>query len=184
MPARFAFYPAQFWVHKNHLRLLEAFREVVGEIPDVGLVLTGKERDQYAPVMAAVDRLGLQGHVRHLGHVAQDDLPAIYQLASVLVMPSLFESISIPVYEAFMAGIPVAVSSIQAIPEQVGDAGLLFDPTSVASIRDAVLKILRDPEFARELGQRGRARMSAMTPARYGEQLQQLVTGLVQDARG
>ena len=43
-------------------------------------------------------------------------------------MPSLFESVSIPIYEAFQVGTPVAASNILAIPEQVGDAGLLFDP--------------------------------------------------------
>ena len=60
--------------------------------------------------------------------MGQDDLQAIYKLATALVMPSLFESVSIPIYEAFQAGIPVLASNILAIPEQVGDAGLLFDP--------------------------------------------------------
>ena len=47
LPDKFLFYPAQFWVHKNHLRLLEAFREVATEVPDLNLVLTGKKRDEY-----------------------------------------------------------------------------------------------------------------------------------------
>ena len=47
LPEKFLFYPAQFWVHKNHLRLLEAFREVAAEVPDLKLVLTGKKRDEY-----------------------------------------------------------------------------------------------------------------------------------------
>ena len=46
LPERFLFYPAQFWVHKNHLRLIEAFRQVVAEVPDLHLVLTGKKRDE------------------------------------------------------------------------------------------------------------------------------------------
>jgi glycosyltransferase involved in cell wall biosynthesis len=180
LPDRFLFYPAQFWVHKNHLRLVEAFGQVVREFPGLGLVLTGKQRDQYQHVMAAVDRLGLQKNVRHLGHVGLDDLQAVYQLATVLVMPSLFESVSIPIYEAFLANTPVAASDILAIPEQVGDAGLLFDPTSVTSIRDAIIAILGDPAAARQLAERGRERMLAMTSARYGEQLQQLLLGLEQ----
>jgi glycosyltransferase involved in cell wall biosynthesis len=178
LPEKFLFYPAQFWTHKNHLRLIEAFREVAAEVPDLKLVLTGKKRDQYEAVMNAVDTFGLKERVCHLGYVEQGDLHAIYRLATALVMPSLFESVSIPIYEAFQVGTPVAASRILAIPEQVGDAGLLFDPTSVASIKDAILGIVRDPEAARLLGKRGRDRMAAMTPERYGAQLQNLLLGL------
>ena len=178
LPGRFLFYPAQFWPHKNHMRLIEAFRGVVDDFPDIGLVLTGKKRDEHQAVMDAVARLGLTGKVHHLGYVEQSDLHAAYQLATALVMPSLFESVSIPIYEAFQVGTPVIASDVVAIPEQVGDAGLLFDPTSVASIRSAILKLLKDPELARKLGQNGRARMAAMTPERYGAMLQDVLQTL------
>ena len=178
LPERFLFYPAQFWAHKNHLRLIEAFRSVADQVPALTLVLTGKKRDEYQTVMDAIGRLGLNDRVLHLGYVAQDDLQAVYQLATALVMPSLFESVSIPVYEAFQVGTPVIASAIPAIPEQVGDAGRLFDPTSVASIRDAILDVLREPAAARERARRGRDRMLAMTPERYGGQLQDVLRGL------
>jgi glycosyltransferase involved in cell wall biosynthesis len=177
LPERYLFYPAQFWLHKNHMRLVEAFREVVREVPDLNLVLTGKKHDEYDTVMSAVDRFGLHNRVRHLGYVEQDDLRAIYKLATALVMPSLFESVSIPIFEAFEVGTPVAASNILAIPEQVGDAGLLFDPKSSDSIKQAVLKII-DPKTACELTKRGRERMSLMTLERYGAQLQDLLQQL------
>ncbi len=147
-------------------------------MPDLKLVLTGKKRDEYESVMGAVGKLGLNDHVIHLGYVAQEDLQAIYRLATALVMPSLFESVSIPIYEAFQVGTPVAASGILAMPEQVGDAGLLFDPMSVASIRQAILQIAGDPEAARLLGQKGKQKMQAMTPERYGAQLQDMLLGL------
>lgn len=178
LPDRFLFYPAQFWVHKNHLRLIEAFREVAREVPDVSLVLTGRKRDEYEIVMAAVNASGLSRRVHHLGYVEQHDLQAIYRLATALVMPSLFESVSIPIYEAFQVGTPVAASGILAIPDQVGDAGLLFDPTSVASITQAILKILGDPEAARRLGKKGQDRMLSMTPELFGAELQALLHDL------
>jgi glycosyltransferase involved in cell wall biosynthesis len=178
LPDNFLFYPAQFWTHKNHLRLLEAFREVVAEVPDLKLVLTGKKRDQYEAVTSAVNTFGLSERVLHLGYVEQKDLRAIYRLAKALVMPSLFESVSIPIYEAFQVGTPVAASGILAIPEQVGDAGLLFDPKSIASIKDAILGIVKNPEAARLLGKRGRDKMATMTPEHYGIQLQNLLLGL------
>jgi glycosyltransferase involved in cell wall biosynthesis len=183
LPENFLFYPAQFWPHKNHLRLIEAFREVVAEFPNLNLVLTGKsspkgKRDEYAAVMRAINDIGLSDRVCHLGYVEQHSLRAIYQLATALIMPSLFESVSIPIYEAFQVGTPVAASGILGIPEQVGEAGLLFDPTSVASIRGAILRIARDPEAARRLGKKGRDRMASMTPERYGGQLQSLLSAL------
>jgi glycosyltransferase involved in cell wall biosynthesis len=193
LPEKFLFYPAQFWAHKNHLRLVYAFREVAAEVPDVSLVLTGNPRpigharrpsgsigssDEFQAAMSAIGQFGLNERILHLGYVQQHDLLIIYRLATALVMPSLFESVSIPIYEAFQVGTPVVASGIAAIPEQVGDAGLLFDPTSVASIKQAILKILKDPELARLLGERGRDRMLTMTAERYGAELQKLLDEL------
>jgi glycosyltransferase involved in cell wall biosynthesis len=178
LPKKFLVYPAHYWTHKNHLRLIDAFRLVVNEVPDLKLVLTGKKIDDYQKVVNAIDKAQLNDHVCHLGFIERDDLQAVYQLATALVMPSLFESVSIPIYEAFQLGTPVAASNVLAIPEQVGDAGLLFDPTSVTSIANAILTIVRDGELARRLGKRGRDRMQAMTPERYGDQLQAVLDDL------
>jgi glycosyltransferase involved in cell wall biosynthesis len=178
LPEKFLFYPAHFWVHKNHLRLIEAFRQVVDEIPELNLVLTGKKRDGYEVVMDEINKYGLSRNVCHLGYVDQYDLKAIYKLSIALVMPSLFESVSIPIYEAFQVGTPVAASDILAIPEQVADAGLLFDPTSVESIKQAILELVRDPHAARLMGKKGQEKMLAMTPERYGAQLQALLREL------
>jgi glycosyltransferase involved in cell wall biosynthesis len=178
LPDRFLFYPAQFWPHKNHLRLIEAFRDVAIEVPDLKMVLTGKKGEGYESVMSAINNAGLNEKVFHFGYVEQSDLQAVYSLATALVMPSLFESVSIPIYEAFQVGTPVAAADILAVPEQVGDAGLLFDPKSVASIRQAILRLVRDPKAAQLLGRKGRDRMLAMTPERYGSQLHDLLQEL------
>jgi glycosyltransferase involved in cell wall biosynthesis len=175
LPDRFVFYPAQFWPHKNHLRLIAAFKQVVAKQPELKLVLTGKRRDDYEAVMRAIRDAGLEENVQHLGYIEQADLQAIYHLAIALVMPSLFESVSIPVYEAFQTATPVAASGILSLPEQVGDAGLLFDPLSAASIAESILQLVEDPERARMLGNRGREKMASMTPRRYCDQLQDLL---------
>lgn len=175
LPDDFLFYPAQFWPHKNHLRLFAAFKQVVAQQPDLKLILTGKERNGYGVVNRAIANAGLVGNIKHLGYVEQADLQAIYHLATALIMPSLFESVSIPIYEAFQAGTPVAVSNILSIPEQVGDAGLLFDPISVSSIADSMLKLVNDPELASQLGERGRKKMAVFTQQNYCKQLQDLL---------
>lgn len=180
LPNRFVFYPAQFWPHKNHRRLIDAFKQVVAREPELKLVLTGKKRDEYAAVMQAVEQAGLQNNVQHLGYIEQADLQAIYHLALALVMPSLFESVSIPIYEAFQAGTPVAASGILSMPEQVGEDGLLFDPFSSASIAESILKLADDPELATAFANKGKEKMALMTPQRYciqlGDLLQKLPT--------
>lgn len=175
LEGRFFFYPAQFWPHKNHLRLIQALRTVVASEPDLKLVLTGKPRDEYETVMQAVRQAGLGPNVLHLGYIEQADLQSIYHLAIALVMPSLFESVSIPVYEAFQAGTPVLASDLLAIPEQVGEAGLLFDPLSSQSIAARMLEISRDPGLARTLGARGREKMAAITAQSYCNQIEVLL---------
>jgi glycosyltransferase involved in cell wall biosynthesis len=104
----------------------------------------------------------------------------LYRLATALVMPTLFESVSIPIYEAFQAGLPVCASAVVALPEPIGDAGLLFDPLSVNSMADSMRTLLRDPVLRRELASRGKKRLALMTHDLYGAQLQGLAEELLQ----
>jgi len=97
----------------------------------------------------------------------------------MLVMPSLYESVSIPIFEAFQAGTPVAASAIFAIPEQVGDAAILFDPLSPDAIAGAVLSLANNAEKSAEYSHRGRMRMRNLTAERYASQLQLVLDALV-----
>jgi glycosyltransferase involved in cell wall biosynthesis len=179
LPAQYVFYPAQFWPHKNHRRLVEAFARIAPRHPDCALVLTGKQRDEYERVFARVNELGLQSRVRHIGYVEQSELAALYCGATVAAIPTLFESISIPIYEAFALGTPVCASNVVALPEQVGDAGLLFDPLSVDAIAASIERLLDDPELRRQLAQRGQRRVAAVTHEGYGRRLADIIDALV-----
>jgi glycosyltransferase involved in cell wall biosynthesis len=182
LPACYAFYPAQFWPHKNHHRLVEAFARVVRRHPECHLVLTGKQRDEFESVFRRVDELGLRGHVHHIGYVEQSDLAALYRGATLAVVPTLFESISIPVFEAFSIGTPVCASRVVALPEQIGDAGLLFDPRSPEDIADKICALLADPALRRDLVERGRRRMAAVTHDDYAARLRGLVDNIATGA--
>jgi glycosyltransferase involved in cell wall biosynthesis len=130
----FLLYPARPWRHKNHARLYEAFGAVRRERPDLRLVLTGG--GDFGAVPEGVD-------VR--GHVSQGELVSLLQRASALVFPSLYEGFGLPPLEAMACGCPVACSNAAALPETVGDAARLFDPTDPQAIADAVLEVLADP---------------------------------------
>lgn len=175
LPPQYFFYPAQFWPHKNHSRLVDAFKSIVDEFPEIHLVFTGKKRDEFERVFQKIANLGLTEKVLHTGYVDQEDLSGLYQGSYALVMPSLFESVSIPVYEAFQYGVAIACSNVVALPEQVGNAGLMFDPISVSSIADSLRHLLTEPSIRVKLTDEGYKKIMEMTHERYARQLDDLL---------
>jgi glycosyltransferase involved in cell wall biosynthesis len=131
----FLLYPANAWPHKNHARLFEAFAEVRRERPDLRLALTG----------VGHERLALPDGVESKGRVPLDELVALYRSAAAVVYPSLYEGFGIPCVEAMACGAPVAAANVASLPEVCGDAAVYLDPTSVASIADAIRRVLDDP---------------------------------------
>jgi glycosyltransferase involved in cell wall biosynthesis len=178
LPAQYLFYPAQFFPHKNHIRLVEAFALILKEFPDCRLLLTGQRKYDFTKVMSRVAELGIQDRVTHLGYVDTDMLAAVYLRATVVVVPTLFESISIPIYEAFRLGVPVCASNVVALPEQIGDAGVLFDPLSIEDMAGKISTVLGNAELQAELIQRGKNRVESLTPERYAAQLDIVVDNL------
>jgi len=155
LPEKYIFYPAQCWFHKNHIKLLEAFYIVSKEYDNVSLILTGSQQNNYKSVMDKVDELGLSKKVNHLGYIDYEDLPYLYKMSQMLVMPSLFESVSIPVYEAFALGVPVCCSNVVALPEQVGTGGLIFNPDDENDIASKILCYLNDEKLALDMSEVG-----------------------------
>jgi glycosyltransferase involved in cell wall biosynthesis len=158
---RFLFYPGVTWPHKNHSRLFEALaflRDTSGL--RLQLVCTGS-RDQrsWQALLASLRECALESQVKFRGHVPHDELRGLYRLATVMVLPSLFEANSLPIFEAWQEGTPVACSNATALPEQVGDAAMLFDPTDHMSIADAVAAIVSDPSLAAALRVKGSRRL-------------------------
>ena len=165
LSAPFAFYPAMGWEHKNHLRLLEALallRDRDGL--RVQLVCTVAPTGPFhARIRAACEELKLGGQVRFLGLVPREELRALYRLAQFVVVPTLFEAASGPVLEAWQDHAPVACSTATSLPEQAGDAALLFDPWSVESIAQAVLRMSAEEPLRADLVRKGDARLRVFT---------------------
>ena len=130
LSAPFAFYPAMGWEHKNHLRLLEALALLRDrEGLRVNLVCTVSPASPfYARIRGGCEELKLGDQVQFLGLVLREELRSLYRLAQFVVVPTLFEAASGPVFEAWQDRAPVACSTATSLPEQAGDAALLFDP--------------------------------------------------------
>jgi glycosyltransferase involved in cell wall biosynthesis len=128
--------------------------------------------------MALVEELSLSSRVKHLGQIDVSDLVAVYKLATLVVIPTLFESISIPMYEAFSLGVPVCASNVLALPEQAGDAAVLFDPMSPQDMADKITATLCDTSLRARLVQRGMERIGAMNIDNYAARLRRLLADL------
>jgi glycosyltransferase involved in cell wall biosynthesis len=160
----FAFYPAQTWPHKNHLRLVEAIAKLrEGRGLAVPLVCSGHRNAHYEVVRRRVVELGLDGQVKFIGFVTPVELAALYRLCRCVCIPTLFEAASGPLNEAFMAGAAAACSNVTSLPEQAGDAAVVFDPRRVEEIAAAVERLWTDESFRRVLSERGRARVGRFT---------------------
>lgn len=172
LPERYVFYPAQCWFHKNHIKLVEAFQRIVNDTDeDVSLILSGSQQDNYPKLVAKIEELGIGHRVKHLGYIDYEDIPYLYKMAKMLVMPTLFESVSIPIYEAFALGVPVCCSNVVALPEQVGDAALIFDPNDPADMAEKMLQLLRDESLAAELAVRGKQRVRSFDHKGYATKI-------------
>jgi len=157
----FILYPAISWPHKNHLTLIEALARLrdVSNLK-VQLVCTGSVHEPSWPALEArIRNLGLEDQVRFLGFLSETHLRILQRSAHAVVVPSLFEASSLPIYEAWMDGVPVASSNAAALPDQVQDAGLLFDPASVPEIAQAIETLMTDTTVRDRLQARGRQRL-------------------------
>ena len=160
LDAPFALYPSMTWEHKNHIHLLEALALLRDrDRLDVHLVCTGHQTSFWPRIEKRLLALGLQEQVKFLGMVSPEDLRALYRLAQFVVIPTLFEATSGPLFEAWQDGTPVTCSAATSLPEQAGDAALLFDPLSVQAIADAVGQMATNPTLREDLRQRGTRRL-------------------------
>jgi glycosyltransferase involved in cell wall biosynthesis len=161
LPNRFVFYPAQTWPHKNHFGLLAALRMLkVRDGLVVPLVCTGTKNAFYPEIQRRAVELGVDDQVQFLGFVETLELAALYQLATAEVVPTRFEAGSGPIWEAFAQGLPVACSNVTSLPEQVGDAALVFDPDDVEGLAAAIRALWCDPILRKTLIGRGLANIA------------------------
>ena len=161
--APFALYPASTHAHKNHLRLVEAVGDLRDRGSDIRVVCVGRETPHAHVIRRRIRNLRLGERVLLLGHVDDPTLRALYSLARCLVFPSLFEGWGLPVTEAFALGVPVACSAATSLPDLVGDAAVLFDPSDTDAVAAAIERVWTEPELRAALTRRGRERAALYT---------------------
>jgi glycosyltransferase involved in cell wall biosynthesis len=175
LPTRYIFYPAQFWLHKNHALLLLAFRELKSSGYEGSLVLTGAKAHDYVNIESKIIKYGLANAVINLGYVDQFYMPYVYHLSECVVVPTLFESISIPAFEAFSMGVPLCISNVCGLPEQVNGAAVLFDPKDVNQIVAAIKTSVNDHNVRTSCVNKGFEIINSYGVKQYGIDLYQIL---------
>ncbi|MGB5844903.1 MAG: glycosyltransferase family 1 protein, partial [Anaerolineales bacterium] len=102
--------------------------------------------------------LDLEDMVCFAGYVSQDDLPLVYNLASLFVYPTIYEGFGLPVLEAMACGVPVISTRIASLPEIIGDAGILIPVNDVDALFDAMIRVLGDQTLREEFIRYGQLR--------------------------
>lgn len=179
LPEKYLFYPAEFWPHKNHFRLIDAIARVRATCSDIHLILSGSLGKEYSRLRSHVEKLSLQDHVQFAGYLPEADIPEFYRRARALVFPTFFGPTNIPPLEAFALGCPVAASGIYGMPEQLGDAALLFDPCSEQEIADCIRRLWQDDYLCRRLSSNGRQRARLWGASQFGRAFDAVIEQLM-----
>jgi len=182
LPARYLFYPAQFWPHKNHLRIIRALgflrKERSLEIP---IVLCGSRSGElrsktFEEVLSVAEEFGIGKNVICTGFLPDEEMAAFYAGATALIMPTFHGPTNIPVLEAWAFGCPVLTSDLRGIREQAGEAAVLVDPRSIESIAEGIFRLWTDEQHRKDLAARGRERLALYTPQDFAQRLKEILS--------
>jgi glycosyltransferase involved in cell wall biosynthesis len=178
LPARFFLYSGAIYPPKNFTRLVQAYAKV-GPAAGISLVIAGGEnRFLSAHELKVPDALGLTAWVKWLGWVEPALLPPLYQMAEVLLLPSLFESYGMPIVEAMASGCAVLTANRFGTQEIAGDAALLVDPESVDDIAAGMYRLAHEPALRARLIAAGIERARPLTWTRCAEQTVQVLENI------
>src|SRR3989344_930681 len=159
LPEKFSLYVGDATWNKNLPRLIEAASKAKAPLAMVGKALIDKDIDIHNPWnedLVRIQELSEKDkNVFRLGFIPQEDLVALYNTATLFVMPSIYEGFGLPILEAMSCGCPVVASKGGSLPEVVGEAGRFVDPYDVESIANGIKEVFNDPSLQKELSQKG-----------------------------
>lgn len=146
-PNKFFFYPAQFWAHKNHIVILEAFKEFKKKYPDFKVVFTGGDKGNENYIKAKTIEMGLQSEILFLGFVTKESLNTFYKKCTSLIMASYFGPTNMPPIEAMNLGCPVICTDVDGHKEILEDAAIYFNALSWQSLLESMYTMVNDREY-------------------------------------
>ncbi len=162
---------------KNLMNLLIGMVSKKIKIP---LVVVGRSTGYQQRARSFIEENRLQ--IFFLHGIQDTELAVLYQMAKVMIYPSLFEGFGLPVAEAQASGCPVITSDTSSLPEAGGDAAIYIDPAKPEEIGQAIVTLLSDKNLRETMILKGKINAQRFTPENYAKQLKQLYNS-ISDAR-
>ncbi len=148
LPENYILFVGTFEPRKNILGLLQAYKLLREDLPDAPpIVLVGRRGWLFDETMQSMHDLNLGDRILWRENIEDTDLPAVYNLALVLVLPSFYEGFGFPALEAMACGTVPIVSNRSSLPEVVGEVGLQINPDDTLALKEAIKKALTDTEW-------------------------------------
>ena len=167
----FLLYPAVSHPHKRHIDAVAAIELLQSRHPQLRLIFTGRPGASDHDLRRTIEQRGLGDRVDVRGRVPAETLDQLLRQATAVVFPSVYEGFGNPILEAMSRNTPVIAANATAIPEVAGDAALLFQPGSPRSLAEAIDRLLRHPDLADDLRQRGLQRAAMFDSQTAGRAL-------------
>lgn len=155
--------------HKNVEGLIDALAAIPPERRPL-LVVPGYPTEHDAVLAGRAAARNVADDVRLTGWLSTEDVEGLWALCVAHVFPSFYEGFGLPVLEALGRGVPSACSDRASMPEVAGDAALLFDPSDVTAIREAIERLLSDGALRADLRERGLAQAARFSWERCAEE--------------
>ncbi|VUX55661.1 putative Similar to mannosyltransferase B [uncultured Woeseiaceae bacterium] len=163
LPDDYILFVGTIYPFKNIETIISVFANIVESGLSHELVLVGGVSPAYGDsykkgLMELAQKLGVKDRIHWVGSIF-DDLPAVYTMADLLLFPSLFEAFAKPPLEAMACDTPVVASNAAGLPEVIGDAGLMAEPTDVRGLSKLAIEALTNQDLRAELIGKGHSQL-------------------------
>jgi len=182
LPAKFVFYPAQFWPHKNHKILIEAAELLKEDIKDFQLLFLGPKKHAFHDLYEMVREKNLLDTIKFIDYVPNEVLGGFYLRARAMIMPTFYGPTNIPPLEAIALKCPVAVSNIYGMPDQLGDAALYFDNKDVRDVAKVISMLWTDDSICAALKNKSEKHALEWNHEKFNLRLREIINVNLQEA--
>ncbi len=169
LPSKFLLTVGTIEARKNLFCILKAMEQLPGDLP---LVIVGQKTSYLDSLQPLVEKLNKR--LIFLHQINDQELSLLYQLARVMIYPSVFEGFGLPVAEAQASGCPVITSSVSSLPEAGGEGAHYIKPPNYNELSAGIKQILNDEDYRNQLIEKGFQNAQRFTPEAYATQLMKL----------
>lgn len=171
---KYLFYPAQFWAHKNHIRIIKAIKKFKAEGGDFKVVFTGADQGNEKYIKKQAEEFGLEKDVLFLGFVNKEEIIALYKNAYALTYASFLGPDNIPPLEAMALNCPVISADAPGMREQLGECALFFNPKDEDELIEKI-KQLENQELRQNLITKGELLAKTCSIENYINKMVQII---------